>query len=369
MPNVPAFMTALIVFVGLAGCQTEVRRPKEIKPEEIRPVRAERVAPASGRETVSFSGEIKPRTEAALAFRVAGKIVARLVDVGALVEKGAPLARLDIRDLELSEQSAKAQVASAQSALTLAEADLQRQRALLDLGHIARAQYDKFDAQLRNARAQMEAATAQLRERANASSYALLTADQDGVVTAVEAEVGQVVAAGQTVMRIAKLDERELAITVPESQIALLDQMGVVSVSPWSAPDQRMAGRVREIAAAADPATRTFRVRIALPDAPAGLRLGMTAIVAIDRRSPPRISIPLTAKIDHGGDAIVWVVDPMKSVVHAQTVATDGVAGDRLLVASGLTGGEIVVTAGAHLLREGQRVLLPAETASAGAAK
>ncbi len=364
MPKVPAFAIALVVVAGVTGCQTDVRRP-----EEIRPVRVERVAPAPGRETVTFSGEIKPRTEAAVGFRLAGKIVARLVDVGAVVVKGAPLAKLDIRDLALSEQSAKAQLVSAQSALTLAEADLLRQKALLDLGHIARAQYDKFDAQLRNARAQADAASAQLRERANASSYALLVSDQDGVVTAVEAEAGQVVAAGQTVVRIAKQDERELAITVPESQISLMDASTAVFVSPWSAPDLRVAGRVREIAAAADPATRTFRVRIALPDAPQGLRLGMTASVAIDRTLDARMSIPLTAKVDRGESAIVWVVDPAKSVVRAQTVAFDGVAGDRLLIASGLTGGELVVTAGAHLLREGQRVLLPTENASVGAAK
>lgn len=325
------------------------------RPEEIRPVRVAAVAEAPAETTLIFSGEIVPRIETALGFRVAGKMTERRVDLGAQVEAGQVLARLDPRDLELAERSARASVAAAQSQLELARADLTRQRALLERGHIAQAQFDRFETQFRAAQASLDQTQAQARERANQTVYATLTADAAGIVTSVEAEPGQVLGVGQTVMKIARLDAREVAIAVPETQIGLFAAGAAVRVDSWAAPGRAIDGRVREISGMADKATRTYRVRVEIPDAPAGFKLGMSANVTF--RTPSAVAgfvVPLPALAARDGGNFVWIVGDDRA--RLRQVALVGTQGENLIVTGDLKPGERIVTAGANLLRDGERV-------------
>ena len=351
----PRILFALMGFAAmgtLAACGEAPARP-----EEIRPVRLIDLQQSPRETTLQFSGEIVPRIETALGFRVAGKMVERRVDLGARVEADQILARLDARDLALSERSARAGVAAAQSQLELATADLARQRALLERGHIAQSQFDRFETQYRAAKAALDQVDSQARERANQTGYTNLAADAAAIVTSVEAEPGQVLGVGQTVFRLARLDGREVAIAVPESQVDLFAPGAAVKVDLWAAAGAAIDGRVREISAMADRATRTYRVRIAIPDAPPAYRLGMTANVSF--AVPAAISgveVPLSAVIAKGPEKYVWIVPVGSDVATPRIVEVAGTRGENLVVAGDLSAGDRIVAAGAHLLRDGQRV-------------
>jgi len=351
----PRMMFALLGLgaVGLlAACGEAPARP-----EELRPVRLIDLKSAPRETTLLFSGEIVPRVETALGFRVAGKMLERRVDLGAQVEAGQVLARLDARDLALSERSARAGVAAAQSQLELASADLTRQKALLERGHIAQAQFDRFETQFRAAKAALDQAEAQARERANQTGYTNLAADAAAIVTSVDAEPGQVLGVGQTVFRLARLDAREVAIAVPESQVGLFTPGAPVRIELWAANGPAIDGQVREISAMADRATRTYRVRISIPDAPAAYRLGMSANVAF--RVPSAAAgyeVPLTAVGRNGANNFVWIVAADSEIVSPRAVEISGTSGENLVVAGEFPPGARIVAAGAHLLRDGQRV-------------
>jgi membrane fusion protein, multidrug efflux system len=348
----PRIVFVLLALGALAACKEAPARP-----EEIRPVRTLALQAAAPETTLLFSGEVVPRIETALGFRVAGKMTERRVDLGAWVEAGQVLARLDTRDLALSERSARAAVAAAQSQLELASADLARQRVLLERGHIAQAQFDRFETQYRAAKAALDQAESQARERANQTGYAALVADASGIVTAVEAEPGQVLAIGQTVVRIARSDAREVAIGVPESQIDMFKPGAPVLVDLWVLGREPTAGLVREISGMADRATRTYRVRIAIPDAPSAYRLGMTANVRLHvANNADGFEVPLAALVARGADTIVWVLAPNSETVAERPVEIAGMRGENLLLTGALSPGDRVVTAGANLLRDGQRV-------------
>lgn len=351
--------------VVTAGCS---KAPE--KTEDIRPVRAILIGPAATTATVELAGEVVPRYESRIGFRVGGKIVDRKVEVGSRVRRGQALMQLDPTDLQLSQAQAKAQLAAADSNLALAKADLDRYRELRQRNFVSQAVLDAKEAAYRSSLSAQEQAQAALRVQANQRSYATLVADADGVVTGLDAEVGQVVAAGTPVVRIARDGGTEVRVGLPEDKVERLRNATAVSVRIWANPGQSIAGKLREIAPAADPATRTFAARIALPHPGADVRLGMTATVSFSLPVPEAIRLPLSALFEERGTTSVWVVrDGVVSLVPVQLA---GASGNEILVASGLDAGQTVVTAGVNLLREGQRVTVldqPPSRADAGAAR
>lgn len=350
----------------LNGCG----KPPEPAPE-IRPVRMMQLSPHSGKTTFEFSGDVRPRVESRLGFRVGGKIAARLVDVGAVVSKGQPLARLDPADLSLAEAGSRAQFEAARTDRDLAAADLKRYNDLFAKGFISAAEQHRRQASFDAAESRLRQAQAGLRSQSNQTAYAVLHADADGVVTAIDAEVGQVVTPGQPVVRVAQTAEKEVAIGLPEDQVGLLRGLTDVTVHTWAEPQRALPGRVREIAAAADPVTRTYATRVSVPNPPADLKLGMTAVVTFVRTgAAPALRVPLTALLQEQGRDQVWVYDNASGTVKPVAVTLGEAFGNEIEVRQGLAPGQTIVTAGVHLLRPGQKVrpLQTVAPASAAAA-
>lgn len=352
-----AVFTALAAAALLGACT----RAEESRPEEIRPVRVLKVgvggtADAQGAAQVAeFAGEVKPRHEIRLSFRVPGKVVERLVEVGGSVRPGQPIARLDAADLVLATASAKAQAAAIETERDLAAADLERYRELRAKHFISQADFDRRASTLAAARARHEAALASYRQVANQAAYAVLVADAAGVVTGIEAEAGQVVAAGQTIARLARDGEVEVVFAVPESRREFVEKAESLRVTLNALPGRTWSARLRELSPAADPVTRTYAVRATLERPGADVELGMSARVAAQAPGGgAHLWLPLAALHARGEQPQVFIVE--EGIVRAQPVRTAGVANDRVTIASGLKPGDVVVTAGAALLRAGQRV-------------
>jgi len=342
----------LIAAVLLTAACGEAPPPK---PEALRLVRTLKVEPAERTRTVEFPGEVRPRYETRLGFRVPGKIVERLVEVGSRVRAGQPIARLDPRDLELAVASARAQTAQFEADKILAAADLVRYRELRAKNFISQAELERRQSLSDAATARLAAAEAQARQAANQAGYALLAADTAGVITAIEAETGQVVGAGQTVARLARPGDREIAIAVPESQRELLTGASEFAITLNAVDARRWTGRLREVSPAADPATRTYGARISVLQAGDEVELGMSARVQVSVASrDARIELPVAAIYSKDDAQNVWVVEG--GAVRLQAVTTDGLAGERVRIASGLKPGDTVIVAGAQLLRAGERV-------------
>jgi RND family efflux transporter MFP subunit len=343
---------ALIAATLLAACARE----PEPKAEPVRPVRVLTVGETSATRGADFAGELRPRHEVRLSFRVGGKIVERLVETGGTVRAGQPVARLDPADLALAAASARAQVASAQTERNLAEADFKRYRELRAKNFISQAEFDRRTSTLEAAEARLAATQAAFRQTANQAAYAVLVADGAGVITAIEAEAGQVVTAGQTVARMARHGEIEVAFAVPEAQRELVENAAEVSVSLNALPGKAWKAKLRELSPAADPVTRTYAVRATLQDAGDDVELGMSARVAVRANGvAPRIEVPVAALVSRSEQPQVFLVDKDGSV-RPQAVRTAGIFNERVAIESGLKAGDVVVAAGAALLRAGQRV-------------
>lgn len=341
----------LIASLTLVACSKPVD-----KTEDIRPVRAFAVAESGARAEVEFSGEVMPRYESRIAFRVGGKVVARKVEVGSVVKRGQVLLQLDPSDLELSQAQSRAVVAAADSGLGLAKADLERYRELRQKNFVSQAVLDAKEASYKSALAARDQATAGMKAQVNQSSYTQLLADADGVITGLDVEVGQVVAAGSPVVRIARLGEVEVRVSIPENQWDSVRQAKDISVRTWANPAQSVSGRLREISPMADAATRTFTAKIALTQSDPSIRLGMTAVVAFGSAAPVGIRLPLTALFQNKEATSVWVV--ANQTVSLVPVQVGGAIGNEVLIASGLKAGQVVVTAGVNQLREGQKVIV-----------
>jgi RND family efflux transporter MFP subunit len=339
----------------MVGCSE-----KPPKTEDIRPVRAMVVAPAGARQAVELAGEVLPRYESRLGFRVGGKVIARRVDVGTVVKRGQLLMQLDASDFQLAQAQAKAGVSAADSTLALAQSELNRYRELRQKNFVSQAVLESKEAAYKAALATHEQATVGLRVQANQSGYASLVADADGVVTGIDAEVGQVVSAGMPVVRIARTGEKEVRVSIPEDQVAKLKGISDVTVRTWANPDVALEGRLRELSPIADSATRTFTAKIALPKAGGEIRLGMTATVSFASEAPPGIRLPMTALLNHKEKTAVWVVD--QGAVKLTMVEVAGAMGNEIIIMAGLAPGQMVVTAGVNLLREGQKVTVLGET-------
>lgn len=343
---------AALALAALGGCAKQ-----ETVAEPIRPVLLAQVALGSMAETAGFAGEVKPRHETDLAFRIAGKIVARNVDIGARVRKGQVLARLDPADVALQTDAARAAVAAAETEFTYARAEFERYQNLHAQKFVSGSALDQKQNALNANRAKYEQAKAQLAVAQNQSAYATLIAPGDGVVTAITAEAGQVVAAGAPVMRLAREEEREVAISVPENRIDELKQARQIGVALWANPQKIYPARVREIAPAVDPATRTFAVRVAVVAPDAALQWGMTATVGlISEGSPQAALLPLSSLYRKDDRPAVWIYDPATQQVALRSVVVGQYREDGVVVTQGLAAGEWVVSAGVHKLRPGQKV-------------
>lgn len=348
-------VSALAAAALAAGCAKQ-----EPKTEPVRPVRTVVVGEGDAQALV-LAGEVRARYETRLAFRVPGQLVSRRVDAGATVHAGQPLAQIDTRDLLLAEAAARAQLAQAESAATLADADLRRFGELRAKNFISQAEFDRREASAKQAREQLAAARAQAVQAANQAGYGVLVAPHAGVITGVEAEAGQVVAAGQTILRLARPEEKEVLVAVPENRLEALRRAAEIEVRLWAAPDRTYRGRLRELSPAADPSSRTYSARIAMDNEDAVVSLGMSAEVRARLSGSAAPRIPLTAVFHRDGAPAVWVVAGQPASVRLVRVTTGDVAGDLVAVTSGLQAGDVVVTAGVQLLRESQPVALLAE--------
>ncbi len=311
-------------------------------------------APAS-ENSLSFAGEIRARHEVDLAFRVGGKILTRLVDTGAEVKSGQALARLDPSDLELAANAAKAQLAAAESDYATARAERERYAGLLKQKFVSQAAFDARDNALNSAEGRLTQARAQSRISGNQASYGTLSSEHAAVVTAVLADVGQVVAAGQPVLRIARPEEKEVAIAIPESRVAEFRQAAPLTVRLWANQNLSMAAELRELSPAADPTTRTYAARIRLKNPPPEVRLGMTARVFAGQGNAPGIQVPLGAVVDQGQGSMVWVVSDGKAT--PRKVSGVRFQEDAAIVGEGLQAGETVIVAGTTRLVAGEPVV------------
>jgi len=346
------FIAPTLLALLLAACSDATQQ----KPEEVRPVRVITIGESAQARIVSYAAEVRPRHEVRLAFRVGGKIVERLVEVGSRVRAGQPVARLDAADFALAAASAKAQAASLETERNLAAADLARYRELRAKNFISQAEFDRRSSALEAAAAKLEAAQAVFSQSSNQAGYALLVADSAGVITAIEAEAGQVVAAGQTVARLARRGEMEAAFAVPESQRALVQNAVHLVLTLNAAPGKQWQAKLRELSPAADPVSRTYAVRATILGASEDIELGMSARVAVTAAgTAPKLEVPVAALYSRGDQPQVFVVDA-SGVVQPRQVTTAGMSGEQVVIESGLKAGDVVVAAGAALLRPGQRV-------------
>lgn len=341
--------------IGMAALVlTACSKPAE-KVEDIRPVRAIVLASSDIGVHAEFSGEVRARYESQLGFRVPGKIVSRKVDVGTVVKKGQTLMQLDPQDLKLGQAQSLATLRAAETQRDLALADLKRYRELRTQNFVAQAVLDTKESTFKSAQAQVDAARAGYREQSNQAGYASLVTDIDGVVTAVSAEAGQVVQAGSPVVRVARTDEKEVVFGVPEDRVDALRKVADVRVRLWAAPENAVPAKIREVAPVADPATRTYAFKVTLPAALPQAKLGMTAVVQFESKTAaPQIKVPLTALYHEKNATSVWVVE--KGAVKLVPVTVAGASGNDLVIGSGVTAGQTVVTAGVHLLKPGQKV-------------
>ncbi len=347
-------LVAVIGTAMLAACTKT-----ETAPDPVRAVRTMTVAVQSAGGTFEFAGEVRSRTESRLGFRVGGKIVRRNAELGSTVKAGQVLAQLDAQDLRLGRDSARAALVAAQANHDLAQADFQRFKELLDKGFISSAELERRDTTLKAAQAQLEQAQAQLRSQGNQAGYANLVADVAGIVTAVEAEPGQVVTAGAPVVRIAQDGPRDVVFSVPEDKVADLKTGSAVSVRVWS-ENETLSGTVREVAASADPVTRTFPVKVALP-ADVAPPLGATVYAtpkALSHAGTQVIKLPTSALRQDGKTTAVWVLDKASMTVKSQPIQIATADGNQAVVASGLAPGMLVVSAGVHVLSPGQKVTI-----------
>src|SRR3954463_4707412 len=341
---------ALAVIV-LAGCnETVAEKAAPGRPVLVATVHYEAETPER-----SFVGTIKPRIETDMGFRVPGKVAKRLVEVGQTVDIGQPLATLDEVDLKLQAEQAEAEFRAATGVLAQAGAAEQRAKDLRAKGWTTHAQMDQSRAAPHEARARLNRAERQVELTKNSLSYATLLADSRGVVTATLIEPGQVVASGQTAVRVARFAEREAVVAIPETLVGRA-KSGTASVTLWSDADKKYAAKLREIAPSADPATRTYLAKFSLPGAGDSVSLGMTATLTIADSATDRVAkLPLSALYNQGGNPSLYVVNDAGNVA-LQPVSVKSYDSDNVVISGGVEDGAKVVTLGVQKLDPAQKV-------------
>jgi len=331
----------LIVLILLAACSKSVPPP-----EPPRPVLTSVVGTNADEGATTYSGEVRSRYESSLGFRISGKISARLVDAGTVVKAGEVLARLDPADTTLSAAAARAQ-------LELAEADVRRYRELRGRNFVSSSALDAKETAFKTAKAQADLAI-------NQSSYTSLRADQTGVVESVAAEAGQVVAAGQTVLRLARTDELEVAIAIPESRRAAVRLQQAATIRLWSDDQASFSGVVRELSPVADAATRTYAARVSIFQPDSKISLGMTAKVVfpddqLTTGDEVKLHVPLTAVFQYEGKPALWIVAADQTLVLKPVTVVVYNEKDAVL-SGGVMPGERYVVAGVHKLASGEKI-------------
>lgn len=352
-----ALFIALASIVTLAACSKT-----EVAPEPVRAVRTVTVSPQTAGGAYEYAGEVRARTESRLSFRVGGKMLKRSVDLGDTVKAGQLLAQLDPQDLRLGQESARAAVGSAQATFDQNAADFKRYKDLHEQGFIGAAELERRESAVKTARAQLDQAKAQANVQGNQTGYASLLADASGVITGVDLEPGMVAAPGTPVLRLAHDGPRDVVFAVPEDKVglvkALAAQPGRFKVRLWGATGEPLAATIREISAAADPVSRTFLVKADIGDVVSkGVRLGQTVNVSMELPQTSGVTkLPLSALREEKGRSTVWLVDRDSMTVKSQDVTLVGADGNEVVISAGLAPGQIVVTAGVHVLNPGQKV-------------
>lgn len=348
--NSLVFFPACLALLSLAGCDKTSNTQTPPRPALV--VQANSKAEFA----MGLAGEVRPRYESAQGFRINGKIMERLVEVGATVVKGQVLARLDKADTSLAAQASQANVQAAVADYELAKVELNRQQELFNRKTTARSALDTAEARFNASKARLQQARAQASASGNQTRYASLTADIDGIVTDIRAEPGQVVEAGQVIAHIADPTQLEVTVAVPESRMSGIMPGVPARVRLWANKDKYYQGTVREVSPSADSLTRTFQIRVAIDNPDEHVRIGMTAgVLFVMEREKPLVLLPLPAVIQFEDATVVWVVDK-NNQVHPKPVKVDQFREDGVLISDGLEGDEQIVAVGGQALTPGQTV-------------
>ena len=349
----------LATLVLLSACQREVEKPAP----EIRPVRTVTIEKRAAGSTVAITGTVQAQNEVNQSFRIDGRLVERLVDVGDNVKAGQLIATLDPQNEESGVQAARAQLSAAQARLVEARSNFERMRDLVAEDAVSRAQFEQAEALRKTAESQVEAAQSQVALAQNRLGYTRLFSNVTGVITARGPEPGEIVAPGRMIVQVAREGARDAVFDVPVAVKNSAPRHPDINVALASDPAVTAAGKVREVAPRADPVTGTFAVRVRLIDPPPAMRLGSTVTGRMTLDAAPAIEIPATALVRNNGKTAVWVVDPAAKTVSLREIGVGASAASTVQVASGLANGDVVVTAGVQALRPGQKVSLLASPA------
>ncbi|MBX4957684.1 efflux RND transporter periplasmic adaptor subunit [Rhizobium lentis] len=355
MPSVIRLALVSAIGLGVAACSEEKAEVKQV----VRPVKVVEIAKAGDSRKLDYSGSVKARTEMNLGFRVAGKITERLVDIGDRVTPGDVLARVDSTDYQLAVKTAEANLAAAERAVETADLANRRAEQLFDKNVAPKSQLEQAALSHDQAISQRDAALSALDQAKNQVSYTELKAGQNGIVTAINADIGQVVGSGAAVVTVAVDGEKEVQIAVPESDIAEFRPGKTVKASFWADDKLILDGKVREVSGSADQQSRTFAVRVSLPNDPQVL-LGMTATIEADvSNANSYASIPLSALAEKDGKQMVWTVDRDTATVHGRHIKVADFTGDGVHVSEGLDTGDLVISAGTQFMSENLKVRVP----------
>ena len=347
-------MLLLPAVLMLAACHSKTKT----NAPEVRPVRTVVAAKREAGETTVLTGHVEAENEVALAFRISGRMIERPVNIGDRVRPGQVVAKLDPQNELNSLRSARANLAATQAQLTQARNTFERQRRLLDRGVSSRAEFDQAQEALQTAQSQVDDAEAQVKIAQDRVSYTELDTDVAGAVTGRGAEPGEVVQAGQMIVRVARQDGRDAVFDVPAQLLRSASSDAQIKVNLTDDPSVTATGRVREVAPQADPATRLFRVKVGLIDPPAAMRLGSTVTGSVQLDSAPVIAIPASALTEFNGKPAVWIVDSSSLTVSLRNVDVLRYDPGTVVISHGLETGDIVVTAGVQALHPGQKVRL-----------
>jgi RND family efflux transporter MFP subunit len=357
-------LTAMVaaMAMGLAACSADQATDKGAKAdtkahaENPRPVRLMRVQSGEQGETLILPGEVRPRYEQRYGFRVGGKLARRMVEVGQSVKPGDVLAVMDSADVMPAIAAQRAQLEAARTDEALQAAELKRVRELRDQGFVSGAALERQEALTRSSSARTAAAQSQLNQVNNGLNFQTLRAERAGVVVGIDADVGSVVAAGQSVVRVAQSGEKELVVAVPERSLAALRAAKSIRVVADAVPGQVYTATLRELAPSADPLSRTYAAKLAIQKAGEAVQWGMSGTAQIVLTDAPTIVVPDSALYTRDATPRVWVLDPATQTVQPVAVSLGASTTEGVQVTKGLKNGDLVVTAGANLLQPGQKV-------------
>jgi multidrug efflux system membrane fusion protein len=351
---------AAMAVVGVAGAFTwnaNASRPAAVAEPVLRPARVAEIHYRPHNHSLLLAGTVVPRIETVLGFRVAGKVISREVDVGATVVPGQLIARIDPTDYRLGVDNARAALVSAEADYARAKADLERYQMLRGSAVFMPQTLDQRQSVASTTLAHVDQAKSQLATAENNLAYTELKADAAGVITAVQAEVGQVLPQGQGMVKLARSEELEILVGVPEHRLKTVRDASQITFELWSEAGRRYTAKLRELSPSADPLTRTYPARFTVVDAPSFIGLGMTASLTLAKPEPGVLAeVPLSAIFQQGTRPAVWVVDKATGTVSLRPVTIARWRDETALIASGVKDGEIVATAGVHKLEPGQKV-------------